>query len=106
MSRVIDMEMNVPHSFRSPRSDEIDHGRPGTPFSESLPRPAGYGFENYEYVFRSSDRSASPDKNDNLERRTWRGAARITQVRQLFPGHLFELVARFNPGVPTHGPGR
>ena len=40
----------------------------------------------------------------NLERRTWRGAARITQVRQLFPGHLFELVARFNPGVPTRGP--
>ena len=36
----------------------------------------------------------------NLERRTWRGAARITQVRQLFPGHLFELVAKFNPAMP------
>jgi GntR family histidine utilization transcriptional repressor len=42
----------------------------------------------------------------NLERRTWRGAARITQVCQLFPGHLFELVARFNPAVHTRGPGR
>lgn len=37
----------------------------------------------------------------HLERRTWRGAARITQVRQLFPGHLFELVAKFNPASPT-----
>lgn len=37
----------------------------------------------------------------NLERRTWRGAARITQVRQLFPGHLFELVAKFNPAMPA-----
>ena len=36
----------------------------------------------------------------SIERRTWRGAARITQVRQLFPGHLFELVAKFNPATP------
>jgi GntR family histidine utilization transcriptional repressor len=42
----------------------------------------------------------------NLERRTWRGAARITQVCQLFPGHLFELVARFNPAMPTRVVGR
>jgi GntR family histidine utilization transcriptional repressor len=34
-----------------------------------------------------------------MERRTWRGDARITQVRQLFPGHLFELVAKFNPAA-------
>ena len=64
MSRVIDMEMNVPNFLRSPQSVEIDHGRPGTPFSESLPRPAGYGFANYEHVFRGSDRSATPDKDD------------------------------------------
>jgi GntR family histidine utilization transcriptional repressor len=36
----------------------------------------------------------------SIERRTWRGDARITQVRQLFPGHLFELVAKFNPAAP------
>ena len=35
----------------------------------------------------------------NIARRTWRGAARITQVRQMFPGHTFELVARFNPAA-------
>lgn len=33
----------------------------------------------------------------SIERRTWRGDARITQVRQLFPGQLFELIAKFNP---------
>jgi GntR family histidine utilization transcriptional repressor len=40
----------------------------------------------------------------SIERRTWRGAARITQVRQLFPGHLFELVAKFNPATSTRAP--
>src|ERR1700761_430019 len=64
MSRVIDLEMNVPNFLRSPHGNQIDHGRPGTPFSESLPHPAGYGFENYEHVFRGSDRTAKPDEDD------------------------------------------
>jgi GntR family histidine utilization transcriptional repressor len=32
-----------------------------------------------------------------LERRTWRGGADITHVRQIFPGSGFDLVARFAP---------
>jgi GntR family histidine utilization transcriptional repressor len=32
-----------------------------------------------------------------LERRTWRGTAHITQVRQTFPGGDYDLVARFGP---------
>jgi GntR family histidine utilization transcriptional repressor len=32
-----------------------------------------------------------------LERRTWRGSAHITHVRQIFPGTGFDLVARFAP---------
>jgi len=32
-----------------------------------------------------------------VERSTWRGADRITYVRQLFPGHAYDLVARFGP---------
>jgi GntR family transcriptional regulator, histidine utilization repressor len=32
-----------------------------------------------------------------LERRTWRGSADITHVRQVFPGTSFDLVARFAP---------
>ncbi|WP_374468867.1 histidine utilization repressor [Phenylobacterium sp.] len=35
-----------------------------------------------------------------LERRTWRGGERITNVRQLFPGDAYDLVARF---APAHG---
>ena len=32
-----------------------------------------------------------------VERRTWRGAERITRVRQVFPGEAYDLVARFGP---------
>jgi GntR family histidine utilization transcriptional repressor len=32
-----------------------------------------------------------------LERRTWRGADRITHVRLVFPGDAYDLVARFAP---------
>jgi GntR family transcriptional regulator, histidine utilization repressor len=32
-----------------------------------------------------------------LERRTWRGADRITFVRLIFPGDAYDLVARFTP---------
>ena len=32
-----------------------------------------------------------------LERRTWRGSADITHVRQIFPGTGFDLIARFAP---------
>mgnify|MGYP001189056674 CR=1 FL=1 len=34
-----------------------------------------------------------------VERRTWRGGDRITHVRQIFPGHAYDLVARFGPGA-------
>jgi GntR family histidine utilization transcriptional repressor len=32
-----------------------------------------------------------------IERRTWRGDEAITLVRQVFPGELYDLVARFGP---------
>lgn len=32
-----------------------------------------------------------------LERRSWRGNAHITHVRQIFPGDAYDLVARFTP---------
>jgi len=35
----------------------------------------------------------------SLERHTWRGAAGITHVRQLFPAERYDLVARFGPSV-------
>lgn len=33
----------------------------------------------------------------SVERRTWRGGDGITHVQQVFPAHLFDLVARFRP---------
>lgn len=33
-----------------------------------------------------------------VQRRTWRGGERITNVRLIFPGDAYELVARFGPG--------
>lgn len=33
-----------------------------------------------------------------VQRRTWRGGERITNVRLVFPGDAYELVARFGPG--------
>ncbi len=41
----------------------------------------------------------------SVERRTWRGEDRITQVRMLFPGELYDLVARFAPRGGPAGPG-
>lgn len=38
-----------------------------------------------------------------MERSTWRGADRITQVRLIFPGDAYDLVARF---APRGGGGR
>jgi len=34
-----------------------------------------------------------------IERRTWRGAERVTYVRQLFLGDAYDMVARFGPGA-------
>ena len=33
----------------------------------------------------------------SLERRTWRGDDRITQVQLIFPGEAYDLIARFSP---------
>ncbi|WP_262330371.1 amidohydrolase family protein [Bosea sp. BH3] len=55
MSRVIDMEISLPHSEANPDLERIARGRPGTPFAQSLPRPEGYGFANYGNVFRSKE---------------------------------------------------
>ena len=38
----------------------------------------------------------------SVERRTWRGADRITSVRQLFPADSYDLIARFGPAGESH----
>ena len=54
MPRVIDLEISLPKSEADPAIQTVTNGRPGTPFPGSLPRPSGYGFDNYAHVFRQA----------------------------------------------------
>jgi predicted TIM-barrel fold metal-dependent hydrolase len=55
MSSIIDLEIGAPRSEIARSGTAIYTGRPGTPFSESLERPEGYGFANYDQIFRQGD---------------------------------------------------
>ena len=71
MTRVIDMEIGLPHSEANPDLERIARGRPGTPFPQPLDRPEGYGFANYGRVFKarnSSETSAEVHEDGGLER--------------------------------------
>ncbi|MES3000666.1 MAG: amidohydrolase family protein [Pseudomonadota bacterium] len=54
MARVIDLEISLPKSEADPSIHAVTNGRPGNPFPGSLPRPEGYGFDNYKHVFRQA----------------------------------------------------
>lgn len=61
MTRVIDLEISIPRSLRDESNADVSHGRPGTPNPASLPRPDGYGFQNYSRVFqKASNRASAP----------------------------------------------
>ena len=110
MTRVIDLEISVPKSEADPSIQAVTNGRPGTPFPGSLPRPPGYGFDNYAHVFRqASNRSPAADgpPDDGGTRRLVQdmdhagiqagllvGARndQIGQIHQDFPGRFFTLV--------------
>lgn len=64
MKRIIDMEIGAPKSAVGGPEEAIYTGRPGTPFSESLPRPQGYGFDNYGRIFGSSSSRSDSAEND------------------------------------------
>lgn len=71
MTRVIDMEIGLPHSEANPDLERIARGRPGTPFPQPLDRPEGYGFANYGRVFKARNNSETPaeaDEDGGLER--------------------------------------
>lgn len=69
MTRVIDMEIGLPRSEANPALEQVAHGRPGTPFAQPLPRPEGYGFDNYGRVFRTrSQPQAQPVDDGGLDR--------------------------------------
>lgn len=64
MTRVIDMEIGLPHSEANPDLERIARGRPGTPFPQPLDRPEGYGFANYGRVFKARSPSETPAQTD------------------------------------------
>lgn len=69
MTRVIDMEIGLPHSEANPDLERIARGRPGTPFPQPLDRPEGYGFANYGRVFKARNSSETPaEVHGGLER--------------------------------------
>ncbi|MCC6250384.1 MAG: amidohydrolase [Rubrivivax sp.] len=108
MARVIDLEIGLPKSEANPELERITHGRPGTPFPHSLPRPEGYGFDNYERVFRVRGAQAQPASLDDgglgrlvqdMDRADIRcgllvGAdnSAIGEIHARFPGRFFTLV--------------
>jgi len=112
MSRVIDMEISMPRSEVNPDLERIAHGRPGTPFAQSLPRPEGYGFSNYAHVFRSKQTSPKEGPIDDgglkklvedmdragIERGLLVGAenSKTGEIHQAHPGR-FILFPTFDP---------
>ncbi len=117
MTRVIDLEISVPKSEADPAIAAITHGRPGTPFPDSLPRPPGYGFDNYAHVFRQASNrkpateSAEQASHDGgypqlvadmdaagIQAGLLVGASNsaIGKIHQQFPGRFFTLVT-INP---------
>ena len=67
MTKVIDMEVGAPKTGRAKEIGEAIRDRPGTPFPESLDRPDGYGFDNYNHIFGGGDTGGTKDPG-SLER--------------------------------------
>lgn len=66
MGPVIDLEIGMPKTETAQRAAVINRGRPGTPSSESLPRPEGYGFDNYGHIFGAAPPTPAGDNDASL----------------------------------------
>lgn len=60
MPRVIDLECNLPAGEEYPEYREMQQGPPGNPVADRLERPEGYGFDNYQRIFRNRAEQYSP----------------------------------------------
>ena len=60
MPRVIDLECNLPIGEEEPEYRQAAQVRPGNPVADRLPRPEGYGFDNYRNIFRNRAEAAGP----------------------------------------------
>jgi predicted TIM-barrel fold metal-dependent hydrolase len=67
MNAIIDLEIGAPKSEIAKTGAAIYTGRPGTPFTESLERPEGYGFSNYGKIFRSPPVEESDSDDGGME---------------------------------------
>jgi hypothetical protein len=59
MRRIIDLEINLPRSEEEPGYWDAMQARPGNPVADRQPRPEGYGFDNYQHIFKG--RPLSPE---------------------------------------------
>jgi predicted TIM-barrel fold metal-dependent hydrolase len=60
MTKVLDLECNLPGGEEDPGYHEAQHGRPGNPVPDRLTRPEGYGFDNYRRIFRNRAEGVAP----------------------------------------------
>jgi predicted TIM-barrel fold metal-dependent hydrolase len=61
MQKVIDLECNLPLGVDTPDYKEAIQGRPGNPVADRLERPPGYGFDNYNQIFKGRAERALPE---------------------------------------------
>ncbi len=66
MVQVIDLEIGMPKTATTLQAAAINRGRPGNPASESLDRPAGYGFDNYGQIFGTGPPGSGQESGDLL----------------------------------------
>ncbi len=73
MTKVIDLECNLPGGEEDPQYHEAAHGRPGNPVADRLARPDGYGFDNYRRIFRNraGGFTAQPESTQGERMRTF-----------------------------------
>ena len=67
MPRVIDLECNLPSGIDDPEYREAIQGRPGNPVADRLERPEGYGFDNYNRIFKGrAERAAQVEAEERV----------------------------------------
>jgi uncharacterized protein len=62
MPRVVDLESNLPAGEDPSAYREAIHTRPGNAVADRLPRPEGYGFDNYHRIFRGRAESEAAEE--------------------------------------------
>jgi predicted TIM-barrel fold metal-dependent hydrolase len=65
LPRVIDLECYLPPGVDDPAYRDAIQGRPGNPVADRLARPEGYGFDNYNQIFKGrAERAAKVDAGE------------------------------------------